>query len=179
MQCYHSSFTDWAKGKRWRRRTWVQGLHCYLVPWAPCGSRGGVAGLQGPVWPPWVRGRSPGPRHEFLVPFGNNCTHNRRKLPVARAIIPKSHSNPCYYLYKLHAYHSPRAIRNCTLTKQLRCPLTNYVKLHPSSTSTIANCSWLLCVHNPDAALLDSRLSVTTPCFHPNAFCFITERHQY
>ena len=32
--------------------------------------------------------------------FVNNCTHNRHKLPVTRAIIPKLHSNPCDYLYK-------------------------------------------------------------------------------
>ena len=32
------------------------------VPWATYGRRGGVAGPQGPVWPPMGRGRSPGPR---------------------------------------------------------------------------------------------------------------------
>jgi len=32
------------------------------VLWAFCGRRGGVAGHLGPVWPPWGRGRSPGPR---------------------------------------------------------------------------------------------------------------------
>jgi len=32
------------------------------VHWAPYGRRGGVAGPLGPVWPPWGRGRSPGPR---------------------------------------------------------------------------------------------------------------------
>ena len=37
----------------------------------------------------------------MLVQFGNNCTHNRRNLHslIARAIIPKLHSNPCDYLY--------------------------------------------------------------------------------
>jgi len=87
-----------------------------------------------------------------------------------------SHRKELYFFSKLHAYRSPR---NCTLTKQLRRPLTNHIELHPSSTSTIANCSWLLCVHNPCAALLDSWMSVTTPCFHPNTICFITIRHQY
>ena len=83
------------------------------------------------------------------------------------------------FFSKLHAYHSPRDIRNCTHTKQLRRPLMSHIKLHPSSTSTISNRSWLLCVHNPCAALLDSWMSVTTSCFHPNAFCLITEQHQY
>ena len=32
------------------------------VPWAPYSRRGGVAGPLGPVWPPWGRGWSPGPR---------------------------------------------------------------------------------------------------------------------
>ena len=44
------------------------------------------------------------------MPFGNNCICNRQNctrfaraitLPIAHAIIPKSHSNPCDYPYKL------------------------------------------------------------------------------
>ena len=44
------------------------------------------------------------------MPFGNNCVCNRQNcscfahaitLPIAHAIIPKSHSNPCDYPYKL------------------------------------------------------------------------------
>jgi len=33
------------------------------VPWVPYGCRGGVAGPMGPIWLPWGRGRSPGPRN--------------------------------------------------------------------------------------------------------------------
>jgi len=43
------------------------------VPWAQYGRRRGVAGLLGPVWPPWGRGRSPGSRMAavgaWLVPW--------------------------------------------------------------------------------------------------------------
>jgi len=39
----------------WRRGAWP-------VPWALYGRYGSVAGPLGPVWPPWWRGRSPGPR---------------------------------------------------------------------------------------------------------------------
>ena len=44
------------------------------------------------------------------MPFGNNCICNRQNctrfaraitLPITHAIIPKSHSNPCDYPYKL------------------------------------------------------------------------------
>ena len=34
---------------------------------------------------------------------------------------------------KLHGYCSPRAVRNCTVTKRPRRALTNQVKLHPSN----------------------------------------------
>jgi len=34
----------------------------WLGPWAPYGRRGGVADPLGPVWLPWERGQSPGPR---------------------------------------------------------------------------------------------------------------------
>jgi len=37
------------------------------VPWALHYHRGGVAGPLGPAWPPWGRGRSPGPRIAAVV----------------------------------------------------------------------------------------------------------------
>jgi len=40
----------------------MSAVKAWPVPWAPCGRRGGVAGFLGRVWPPWGRGRSPGPR---------------------------------------------------------------------------------------------------------------------
>ena len=45
--------------------------------------------------------------------------------------------------------------------------------------SAVAHGSWLLHTNSPCVAFLDSWMSVTTPCFHPKAFCFITEQHQY
>jgi len=35
-------------------------------PWALYGRHEGVLGLLGPVWPPWGRGQSPGPRMEAV-----------------------------------------------------------------------------------------------------------------
>jgi len=40
----------------------VTAVGSWLVPWAPSGRCGVVAGPLGPVWPPWGRGCSPGPR---------------------------------------------------------------------------------------------------------------------
>jgi len=40
----------------------VIAVGAWLVPWVPCGRLGGVAGPLTPVWLPWGRGRSPGPR---------------------------------------------------------------------------------------------------------------------
>jgi len=37
-------------------------VEAWLVPWAPYGRLEGVADPLGPVWQPWGRGRSPGPR---------------------------------------------------------------------------------------------------------------------
>ena len=44
---------DWAR---------VSTVRAWPVPCTPSGCHGGMAGPLGPVWPPWVRGRSPGPR---------------------------------------------------------------------------------------------------------------------
>jgi len=40
----------------------VVAVGVWPAPWAPFGRRGGVAGHLGYVWPPWERGRFPGPR---------------------------------------------------------------------------------------------------------------------
>jgi len=47
---------------------WVPNLRRgeWPVPWAMYGQRGYVAGLLGPVWPPWKRGRSFGPRMDVV-----------------------------------------------------------------------------------------------------------------
>jgi len=60
-------------GRGWSPKPRVAAVEAWLVPWATCGCRGGVAdpvgfcgcrgGVAGPlgfVWPPWGRGQSPG-----------------------------------------------------------------------------------------------------------------------
>jgi len=37
-------------------------VEAWPIPLAPCGRRGVVTSQVGPVWPPWGRGRSTGPR---------------------------------------------------------------------------------------------------------------------
>jgi len=42
--------------------THMAAVGAWLVPWVLYGRRGCLAGPLGPMWPPWGRGRSPGPR---------------------------------------------------------------------------------------------------------------------
>jgi len=48
------------RGRSSRPRMASEGA--WLVPWALYACRAGVVGPLGPVWPPWRRGLSPGPR---------------------------------------------------------------------------------------------------------------------
>ena len=44
-----------------------------------------------------------------------------------------SYRKVCNLFSKLHAFCSLRDVRNCTLSKRLRCALPNQVKLHPNN----------------------------------------------
>jgi len=55
------------------------------VPWGSCGRRGGVAVPLGLVWPPWGRGRSPGPR---VVVWGRGRSAGPRVAAVGAWPLP-------------------------------------------------------------------------------------------
>jgi len=63
----------------------VAAVEPWLVPWVPCGRRGGVIGLLDPVGPPWGRGRSP----ELVEPpWGRSRYPGHRVAAVGSWLVP-------------------------------------------------------------------------------------------
>ena len=88
------------------------------VLWAPHGCRGGVAAPLCPAWPPWGRGRSPGPRMAAVGAWPLPWAPHGRRGDAAAPLVPVCQPwgrarSPCPRLAAVGARPLSRAPSGC------------------------------------------------------------------
>jgi len=72
-------------GRGWSPGPIVATVGAWLVPWAPCGCLGGVAGPMGPVR---LRGGVAGPMDPMWLPWGRGWSPDTREAAVGAWPVP-------------------------------------------------------------------------------------------